>query len=73
MQPLKLMVTHKYFITDYARLKVFIFVNAILNIQASLFANILPTNDFRLAYSPIVYPFKIFPRTVSKDDVGVEA
>ena len=73
MQPLKLLVTCQYFISDYAPLKVFIFVNAILNIQASLFTNILPTNGFRLAYSPIVYPSKIFPRTVSKDDVGLEA
>ena len=57
MQPLKLLVTRQYFITDYAHLKVYIFVNAILNIQASLFAYILPANSFRLAYLPMVYPF----------------
>ena len=42
MKPLKILVTRQYFITDYAPLKVFILVNAILNIQASLFAYILP-------------------------------
>ena len=30
----------------------------------SSFANILPANWFKLAYSPIFYPSKIFPRTV---------
>ena len=32
--------------------------------QISSFANILPANWFRLAYSPIFYPSNIFPRTV---------
>ena len=44
-------------------LQKYLFVDSIIE-RASSLANIIPTNCFRLAFSPIFCPFKIFPRMI---------
>ena len=57
--------SNEILITDYIRASKRIYILVIG--QTSSFANILPANWFRLAYSPIFYPSNIFPRTVLQD------